>query len=118
MTGRMLSRCLAILAIAVMAAPLWAATSSIRKDIDITNKTEVNGKMLQPGNYELVVNGNQAKFEKNGKIVADAPCKWTPLKTTSQYDALLYNKNMLTGIQFQGRNQAISFMGSPASGQR
>lgn len=117
MNGRILSRCLALLAIVAMALPMWAASSSIRRSIDITSKTQVNGKMLQPGKYELVVNGNQAKFEQNGKVMADAPCTWTSMKNKSEYDALLYTQNKLTGIQFDGRNQAIHFTQASARTQ-
>lgn len=115
MVGRFLSRSLVFLAIAVMAIPLCAATSSLHKTIDITNKTDLNGKMLQPGHYTLVVNGNQAKFEKNGKFVANAPCSWTTLKNKSQYDALLYTRDQLTGIRFEGSKQGINFK-QPSSG--
>jgi hypothetical protein len=115
MVGRMFSRSLMFLAIAAMAIPMCAATSSLHKTIDITNKTDLNGKMLQPGYYTLVVNGNQAKFEMNGKLVANAPCSWTTMKNKSQYDALLYTRDELTGIQFEGSKQVINFKPSSAA---
>jgi hypothetical protein len=117
MSGRMFSRCLMFLAIAAMAIPMCAAVSSMHKSINLTNKTDLNGTMLQPGSYTLVVNGNQAKFEQKGKVMANVPCTWRTMKNKSQYDALLYTQNKLTGIQFQGSNRAIAFGQTSANAQ-
>lgn len=118
MNGRILPRCLALLAVAAMALPMWGAANMIHKNFDITRKTQVNGTMLQPGNYEVVVSGHQAKFEQKGKVIANVPCTWNSMKTKSDYDALLYTRNELTGLQFEGQKQSVSFTQTTTSAKK
>jgi hypothetical protein len=94
-----------------MALPLWvtAATDSLHKTVRLGATATVAGKTLQAGEYDLVVNGNQAKFSSKGKVVADVPCTWKTLPAKSDHDMVLTSGSTMTEIEFKGTTQAIDF---------
>ncbi len=95
---RVRSRLITALLATGMALPLClpAATDSLHKAIHLGSNATVAGKPLQAGDYDLVVSGNQAKFESKGKVVAD-------------HDVVLTSGEAVTEITFQGKTQAIDF---------
>jgi hypothetical protein len=94
-----------------MALPLCvtAATDSLHKTVHLGATATVAGKTLQAGEYDLVVSGNQAKFQSKGKVVAEVPCTWKTLPAKAEHDLVLTSGSTLTEIEFQGNTQAIDF---------
>jgi hypothetical protein len=111
MNVRVRSRFITALVAAGMALPLWlpAATDSLHKTIHLGSNAKVAGKPLQAGDYDLLVSGNQAKFESKGKIVAEVPCTWKTLPAKADHDLVLTSGDSVTEITFQGKTQAIDF---------
>jgi hypothetical protein len=94
-----------------LALPFWvtAATDSLRKAVYLGSTATVAGKTLQAGDYDLVVKGNQAKFERKGAVVAEVPCTWKTLPAKSDHDGVDIDHGAVTEIQFKGNTQAIDF---------
>ena len=111
MNVRVRSRFITALVAAGMALPLWlsAATDSLHKTIHLGSNANVAGKPLQAGDYDLLVSGNQAKFESKGKVVAEVPCTWKTLPAKADHDVVLTSGAAVTEITFQGKTQAIDF---------
>jgi hypothetical protein len=82
--GSVLSHLSAGLAVAV-GLPLAVASraasdgNSIKKDITLDSPTEVATTKLPAGTYRLTVNGTQATFEHDGKVIAKVPFMWKQL---------------------------------------
>jgi hypothetical protein len=91
--------------------PLWvtAATDALHKAVYLGSTATVAGKTLQAGDYDLVVKGNQAKFERNGTVVAEVACTWKTLPAKSDHDRVDIDHGAVTEIQFKGNTQAIDF---------
>jgi hypothetical protein len=111
MSVRVRSRFFTALVATGMALPLWltAASASLHKTIHLGATATVAGKTLPQGDYDLVVDGNQAKFENKGKVVAEVPCTWKELQSKADHDVVLMNGGTVTEIEFQGKTQAIDF---------
>ena len=111
MRVRVRSRLIIALVATGMALPLWlsAATDSLHKTIHVGSNATVAGKPLQAGDYDLLVSGNQAKFESKGKVVAEVPCTWKTLPAKADHDLVLTNGDAVTEITFLGKSQAIDF---------
>ena len=111
MNVRVRLRFIAALVATGMTLPLWvsAATDSLHKTIHLGTTATVAGKTLQEGEYDLVVSGNQAKFESKGKVVAEVPCTWKTLQAKAEHDVVMMDGGAVTEIEFQGKTQAIDF---------
>jgi hypothetical protein len=110
MNARVLSRVFTAAVAAGMALPLLAAAAdSMHKKVQLGTNVTVAGKALQAGNYDLTVDGNQAKFELKGKVVAEVPCTWKTLPAKSDHDIVVTDKDAVTEIEFKGETQAIDF---------
>jgi hypothetical protein len=111
MNVRVRSRFITALVATGMALPLWvsAATDSLHKTIHLGATATVAGKTLQEGDYDLVVSGNQAKFQSKGKVVAEVPCTWKTLQAKAEHDVVMMDGGAVTEIEFQGKTQAIDF---------
>jgi len=93
-----------------LALPLWlTAADSIHKTVHIGSAATVAGKSLSEGDYDLQVNGNQAKFTSRGKVIAEVPCTWKNLPAKAEHDIVMIDGGALTEVQFQGKTQAIDF---------
>jgi hypothetical protein len=99
------------LVVTVIALPLWvtAATDSLHKPVFLGSTAIVAGNKLQAGDYDLVVKGNQAKFERKGTVVAEVPCTWKTLAAKADHDGVDIDHGAVTEIQFKGSTQAIDF---------
>ena len=96
----------------LMAAPSWSKTNtkdSIKATINLYSPAQVMNKDLAPGTYTVIAEGNEAKFEKDGKIVAQVPCTFKALSQKAPQDDFLLNHNQLTEIDVSGKMQAIAF---------
>jgi hypothetical protein len=65
--------------------------------------------MLEPGQYKVVAEGNTAKFERDGDIVAEAPFTWKTLSSKPEYSEVMTDHDRITEIDFSGKTQAIVF---------
>lgn len=102
-------------AVALLAIPLLASarpkSTNIqmeKKSIDLDRTATLDGKTLAPGKYEVLIEGNTVNFERDGRIVATAPCDWKTMQYKSQFDSTtLSAKNVLQELEFEGSNQAL-----------
>jgi hypothetical protein len=95
-----------------MTLPVWAKSASqttLRAQIDLTSQTKLAGKTLQAGHYMVIVNGHDAKFERDGKTVADVSCNMKTLHQKARTDAAYLNGGRLTEVQFAGKTEAANF---------
>ncbi len=96
----------------LVSVPSWGrpnANDSLTATIDLSSKTTIQNKQLQPGHYKVVAEGNEAKFERNGKIVAEVPCTLKTLSQKAQQDDYQTDQNRLIQIDVSGKMQAITF---------
>ena len=111
MNARVRSRFITAVVALGMALPVWAtAADSLHKTVHIGSNATVAGKALTSGDYDLVVDGNQAKFtSKRGKVVAEVPCTWKNLPAKAEHDMVMIDSGAVTEVQFQGKTEAIDF---------
>lgn len=110
MNAGLRSRLITAVVATAMAMPIWVtAADSIHKTVHIGSNATVAGKTLTEGDYDLMVNGNQAKFSSKGKVVAEVPCTWKNLPAKAGHDIVMIDGGALTEVQFQGKTQAIDF---------
>lgn len=112
MTRRIFSFILAIAGLAVMTLPVLAKPNSnatIKAAIDISATTKLGSTTLAPGHYNVSIQGSQAKFEHNGKTVAEVPCTLKDLTTKAQETDITVDHDQLTEIHVSGKTQAIEF---------
>lgn len=115
MSSRMLCRELAIVMGLTLAIPLWA--KPLKKSIELYSPARVGNTALPAGKYELILNDKEATFEKDNKIVAATPYQWKQI-AKSPVDAIVFNKDVLTEIEFSGKSQAIEFIDNGTSVSR
>jgi hypothetical protein len=104
---------------ALMTTPSHARTSSndsLTAKIDLASTTNINNTTLSPGEYKVVAEGNQAKFEKDGKVVAEVPCTLKTLSNKSAHTEFVIDHDRLLEIQVSGKTQAIEFSPAQNSG--
>lgn len=96
----------------LISIPSWSKTDSknrLTATIDLTTPMSIQGEQLQPGTYKVVADGNEAKFERDGKVVAQVPCTFKTLTQKAQMDDFRTDNNRLTQIDVSGKTQAIVF---------
>jgi hypothetical protein len=119
MSRRLLPFFIAAAIIAVITIPAFSksnSTNSISVTITLAEKANVNTTTLDPGEYKVVAEGNQAKFEKDGKVVAEVPCTLKTLSTKAPQTAAAIDHDQLTEIQVSGKTEAIEFSSGQNSG--
>ena len=115
MSGRTLYRELAIVAALTLALPLWAKPLiPLKKSIELYSPARVGNTALLAGQYELIVDDKTATFEKDNKVVAEIPYQLIRI-TKPPTDAMLFDKDELTEIEFAGKSIAIEFTDDSAS---
>lgn len=90
--------------------PVWAKPNSnatIMATIDFDSTTKLGSTSLTAGQYDVVAEGNQAKFEREDKIVAVVPCVLKELSSKARHTEFLIDHDQLTEIQVSGKTQAI-----------
>jgi hypothetical protein len=105
---------LSVMSIPVLARP--SSKDSLSTTISLVTAVNVGNKMIEPGEYKVVVQDNSAKFEKDGKVVAEAPCTLKTLPTKAHETAVSVDHDKLTEIQISGKTQALEFSSGAASG--
>ena len=96
----------------LVSVPSWGKTTtkdSLSTSIDLTSATKIQNTQLQPGQYKVTADGNEAKFEQDGKIVAQVPCTLKMLPTKSKQNRYEMDHDRLTEINVSGKMQAIQF---------
>ena len=108
---------LAAFSLMILPAQGWSKPKdSVSTTISVGTTVTVNNKTLEPGQYKVVVEGNTAKFERDGDIVTEASCTWKTLSSKSPYSDFMTDHNRITEIDFSGKNQAIVFSSNQNSG--
>jgi hypothetical protein len=101
---------LAIMALSAMSVSVWAkndSSNAITATIKITSATNVGSTKLAPGEYKLVAEGTQAKFEQGGKVVAEVPCTLKDLSTKARQTDFVLDNDHISEIQVSGKTKAI-----------
>jgi hypothetical protein len=117
--SRRLLLLLTVPVLAVMTLPVWAKSNpkdSLSTTITISSTASLNSVTLAPGEYKVVAEGKQAKFERDGKLVAEAPCTWVTLSSKPPYSEVMTDHNRITEIDFSGKTQAIKFPSNQRAG--
>jgi hypothetical protein len=105
-----LRNALIIVAGLALSLPIWAKQSSpklTKVTIDLDAAAQLAGKTLQPGQYNVIVEGGKAEFQQRGKTVAEVPCTWKTLQYKAPGTGFVLTRNRMTEIQIRGKNQAV-----------
>jgi hypothetical protein len=114
MTNRVLSRGFILLAALALSFSAWAAPA--KKTIHILHTLHVGDTTLAPGDYSIVVDGNEATFNQGRKVVAKVSCAMKESGTKSPQDVVVYDANSaITEIRYAGQSQVIAFTPTTAS---
>ena len=102
-------QCFAILAVLVIAVPIWARSKSV--ELRLTDPATIGATQLQPGAYTLKVDdgGTQVSVVRQGKVVAEIPCHWVQLSAKPRTTEVDFTANQITEIEFGGDLQAAQF---------
>ncbi len=106
-------------AVAVMTIPVRAknnSSDSLTATLDLDSTATINKTTLTPGEYRVVAEGNQARFEKDGKTVAEVPCTLKTLPNKASLSEFVMDHDRLTEIQVAGKTEAIEFSTSQSAG--
>lgn len=104
--------CLALLGAIMMTVPVWASGFSMHKDsmpFDIGQMTTIGTTQLMPGHYRLQATESAKTLDvvQDGKIIATVPCSWYRLSSKAENSEIFSNSNTVTGLEFQGRTEAV-----------
>jgi hypothetical protein len=119
MSRRLFSFFFAIVVLTAVTFPVWAKTdsnASIKTTITLYSKVTLGSTSLAPGHYDVTVEGNQAKFEQGGKVVAQVPCTLKTLASKAPQTQFLADQGRMTEIQVSGKTEAIDFPAGQTSG--
>ncbi|HEV2617590.1 MAG TPA: hypothetical protein VGU63_13375 [Candidatus Acidoferrales bacterium] len=102
-----LSPCLAALAVAAIACPVWAHAQSA--PLTISQPATIGNTSLQPGNYVLTADTDmhEVMVKRDGKVIATVPAKEVTLNKKPEYTAVLFNGRQIQEIQFEGKTEAV-----------
>jgi hypothetical protein len=107
MKSRVLSRGLILLTAMAFSFTAWATTA--KKTIHIQKSLQVGDTTLTPGDYTVLVDGNEATFERGHKVVAKAPCAMKDSGAKYSDSAVVYANTAITELRFAGESQVITF---------
>src|ERR1700682_3053697 len=113
MTFRVLSRGLILVAALALSFPAWAAP--VKKSIHIREPRHVGDTTLAPGDYTIVVDGNEATFKQGNKVVAKVSCEVKESGEKYSQDAVIYANAAIIEIRSAGQSQVITFTPATAS---
>ncbi len=102
-------KCLAVIAVIFFAAVAWASTRTDSTRYDVTQTMEIGQTQLNPGQYTLKANESQDQLRvlHDGKLVATVPCHWVKLNRKANTSQIFSNKDRITRVEFQGREEAV-----------
>jgi hypothetical protein len=113
-----------VLAVAVLLSTA-AFAGNKSQSLYLGDATQLNGKQLPAGNYQLKWKGNgpevQVQFLKGKKVVATAPAKLEQATATPEKDAAVIDmasgSRSLTEARFAGKNYKLVFPSPEAQAQ-
>jgi len=118
--GRLLPIILAIVAISAMSVPVWANKAdpgnTISATIKLSAATKVGNTQLAAGEYKVIADENQAKFQKGSQVVAKVPCTLKPLSFMPKATVFVTENGSISEIQVSGNEMAIEFSSGRSSG--
>ncbi|PYT82076.1 MAG: hypothetical protein DMG40_07150 [Acidobacteria bacterium] len=101
-------RSLALLAALALAVPLFAKPFS--KNINLAQTSKIGKAELQAGEYRLLIDGNKATVQKNGKVITETEGRWEDRNTKSSYDSVLIGENgQVKEVRFSGQARVFVF---------
>jgi hypothetical protein len=111
--GRLLPIFLAILAFSAMTVSVWANKTdpgnTVSATIRLSAATKVGNTQLAAGEYKVIADENQAKFQKGNKVVAQIPCTLKPLSFMPKATVFVTENGGISEIQVSGSEMAIEF---------
>lgn len=111
--GRLLAILLAILAISAIGTSVWASKNdpgnTVSATIKLSAATKVGNTQLAAGEYKVIADENQAKFQKGSKVVAQVPCTLKPLSFMPKETVFVTENGGISEIQVSGNEMAIEF---------
>ena len=106
---------LVVSAVTVSARAKNDPSDSITASIKLTSAATVAGTKLGPGDYKVAVEGNKAKFQQGGKVVAEVPCTVKDLSIKINTTTFVLDGDQLSEIQVAGKAKAIDFGGQQSA---
>lgn len=105
-----LKKYLAVVAVFVFAAVVWASRRTDSTAYDVTQRVEIGQTQLKPGHYTIKANESkdQLRVFHDGKVVATVPCHWVKLHRKANNSEILSNQDRVTRVEFKGRAEAVS----------
>jgi len=117
---RMFPIFLAIVALSAMSVSVWAKTgnssNAISATIKLATATKVGNTQLAAGEYKVIADANQAKFQKGNKVVAQVPCTLKELPFMPHATVFVLDHDSIAEIQVSGTTQAIEFSSALSAG--
>jgi hypothetical protein len=108
MKSQIVFRGAVLVASLVFAVQGWA--SPMKKTIHIGHPLQVAGTMLEPGDYAVTVDGNEATFEKGHKVIVKATVTVKDTGVKSSQNAVIYDdKGVVSEVRFSGETQVATF---------
>jgi hypothetical protein len=94
----------------VLALASTAFAKPLSKDIRINQAAKMGTVSLQAGSYHLVIDGNKATVQKNGKTIAESTGRWEDRDDKSPYDSVLLGEDgQVREVRFSGKNRVFVF---------
>lgn len=102
-----LNTCLAVLAVAAFALPVWAHSEST--PLTLNQPATIGTVSLKPGLYTLTAGTGmkEVMVKRDGKVIATVPAKGVTLNRKPEYTAVVFNNRQIQEIQFEGKTEAI-----------
>jgi hypothetical protein len=103
---------LALLAITGMAMPAFSA-DDVSKTVSFAQQVTINGTQLKPGDYRVMVTGNDVKIEKGHKVMVETQAKVEQRSEKYPENQVVFDANgNVQEIRLGGHNEAIVFNGN------
>ena len=107
MKSSVLTRGLILTVVLALSLPAWAVPA--KKTIHIQQSLHVGDTTLDPGDYTVVLDGNEATFQKGNKVVAKVSCAVKEGSEKYSQNSVLYANQAITEIRFAGQSQVLTF---------
>jgi hypothetical protein len=107
-----------LLTISLVAARSNAAKNSktgASANIDLLKDASVGGKQLKAGSYNVKADGTTLTFERDGKVVAQAPIEWKDEQGKATYSAVVVYDAIVTEVHFSGKSRYAALAGASAA---
>lgn len=90
----------------LVSGPVWAES---KWDFRLNHTREINGTQLEPGSYQLRLNGgNEAEIYRNRKLVAKVPVEVRPLVRSSDAKSILTKSDVI--IEIRMKKEVVIFL--------